>query len=150
MVAEPPQQVQLRCPPYFAALSRIDACRGIARPRPGAHFHEYPGAAIDGDNVDLARTVAHIARGDAQAPLAQEVAYAVFGRRTALLRRAAAYGAGTVPLRPGRPVLQAMLPRTWPAAGPRGGALRAAGPAAGCAPTGWPAAGLRKDSGEHG
>ncbi len=108
-IAEPAGQVQQGRAAYFAALSRIDARGGRAGPCPRAHLDEDPGGAIDGDDIDLAPTVAHIAIGDAQTLVAQEVAGLVFGRGAAALRGGRADGRDRrqSPAAPGR--LHAML-----------------------------------------
>lgn len=87
VIAKPLQQVQLRRAPYFAALSRIDAGRRMVGARAAAHLDENPGGAIDGNGVDLARTVAHIAGFDAQAAAAQVGAGPVLGGLSLALAR---------------------------------------------------------------
>lgn len=114
-----PEQVQLRCPPYFAALCSIYAGCRKARPATAAHLDKHAGGSVQGDGVNFPATVAHVARHDAQAGLLQVPAGAGFGKGTG--GRALGRGGGA---------LHAMLPaetaRFQNAAG--AGATRAGAP----------------------
>jgi 16S rRNA (cytidine1402-2'-O)-methyltransferase len=120
-VAEPRHQVQLRRAAYFAALSCIYAGRGIAGPPAAPDLDENPARTVAGHGIDLARTVAHIARFDTQAARAQVGTGTVFCGRTLALGRAGTdrEGGGWGPA---QAALQAMLAAMTSIEDPAGGA----------------------------